>query len=417
VGDSIDFSSWVAGWSALAFVVAYGVYLITRARRHERAVAALSQRVLVTGSRGKSGTVRLIHHIVRASGSATYAKVTGTTAVEILPEGTEVPTKRWAAASVNEMPDAVIRAQSLGAEVGVFECMAVTPELIRLVHTSHVRSDIVVIPSIRLDHLEEEGLSEQEIATSIVQSLPGCTQLVVGIDQPEVLRVVQEFCDAHDITLTIAQPIPDQPHVAGHHPTNVAVALQVARLLGIDQNIARDSISTASVEPRALTMLVLEVTDGPELGLIDLGGANDPQSAYEALRALGLNEEGVIPLLVNRWERPLRSLVFMAAVLGRFETVGVVGPLGVWTTSFHRRSPQNSHQAHHQSTVVKITRAMARKPRLLAQRLLAESDIEPGSKVTLVLMENTHDSTADQLRTTFARQGREISLSDWLVPV
>jgi gamma-polyglutamate synthase len=231
------------------------------------------------------------------------------------------------------------------------------------------------------------------------------------------LQVVQDFCDAHDITLTIAQPTPNQPHVAGHHPTNVAVALQVARLLGIDQNIARDSISTASVEPRALTMLVLEVTDGPELGLIDLGGANDPQSAYEALRALGLNEEGVIPLLVNRWERPLRSLVFMAAVLGRFETVGVVGPLGVWTTSFHRRSPQNSHQAHHQSTVVKITRAMARKPRLLAQRLLAESDIEPGSKVTLVLMENTHDSTADQLRTTFARQGREISLSDWLVPV
>jgi len=414
--EPIDFSSWVAGLTALAFVLAYGVYVIIRARRHEQALRALSVRVLVTGSRGKSGTVRLIHQIVRDSGRAAYAKVTGTTAVELLPEGTEVPTRRLAAASVSEMPEAVIKARSLEADVGVFECMAVTPELIKLVHTSHVRSDIVVIPTIRLDHLEEEGLTEQEIARNIVESLPGCKHLVVGIEQPDVLDVVQAFCDANDITLTTARSTPDQPQVVGHHPTNVAVALEVAKLLGIDDEVARRSLFTASVEPRSLTMLLLEQTDGPDIGLVDLSGANDPQSAYEAIEGLGLNDETVVPILVHRWERPLRSLIFMSAVLGRFQTVGVSGPFWVWTKSFHPRLPDDSPQNHPDGSVVKITRSMAKKPELLVRRLIEREAHDPDSRVTVMLLENTHDSTADLLRKTFAREGREISLTDWLVP-
>jgi hypothetical protein len=162
-------------------------------------------------------------------------------------------------------------------------------------------------------------------------------------------------------------------------------------------------------------MLVLEKDDGADIGLIDLGGANDPQSAYEAIAALGLTDETVIPILVNRWERPLRSLVFMAAVMCRFPTVGVSGPLSMWTKSFHRRRPHHTEQEHQPSTVIRITRAMARKPDLLARRLLSEAARKPGSRVTVLLVENTHGSTAELLRTTFAREGREVSLTDWLV--
>ena len=137
--ETVDFTSWIAGWTALAFVVAYGIFLIRRSSRLKKALDAVPSRILVTGSRGKSGTVRLIHEILRRSGQSAYGKVTGTVAVELYPDGSEHETVRLGAASVNEMPEAMMRSASLGASVGVFECMAVSPDLITMVSNSHIR--------------------------------------------------------------------------------------------------------------------------------------------------------------------------------------------------------------------------------------------------------------------------------------
>lgn len=413
--EPIEFSSWVAGWTALAFVVAYGIYIVARSRRHRLALSQIPVRVLVTGSRGKSGTVRLLHAIARASGHSAYGKVTGTIAVELLPDGTELPTKRLGAASVSEMPGAVVRAHELGADFGVFECMAVTPDLIKLVHSMHIQSEIVLIPSIRLDHLEEEGLTEGEILESIVDSLPGCKHLVVGIDQPDLLEKLHTVCQDKDIALTVALPTADQPRVLGHHPTNVAVALAAAQLLGFDNDSARAGLESVSIEPRALSTYVVDVENGPKLGLIDVGGANDPQSSFEAIEGLGLNGSFVIPIMVHRWERPLRSLVFMSAVLGRFDTVGVTGTLGGFTRFFHRFFPQHAEQPHRASRVVVITRAMAKDPAVLAKRLLPPGAEPTEKRFTLLLVENTHEPVADLLRNTFATTGQEVALEKWTV--
>lgn len=415
MGEPIDFSSWVAGWTSLAFVVSYGFYIFFRVRAHRSALAAVPVRILVTGSRGKSGTVRLLHQIVNASSRPAYAKVTGTTAVEFFPDGREIPTTRWGAASVSEMPEALVRAKVNAAEVGIVECMAVTPELIRLVQVAHVKSEIVVIPTIRLDHLEEEGLTEQEIAQSIVDSVPGCRHLVVGVEQPDVLRVIREHCDNNDVALTVAAPGPEQPYVPGHHPTNVAVALAVADLLGITAESAYQAIAEASLEPRSLTMFAVDCAPGWTVGLIDLGGANDPQSAFEAIESVGLPEGRVVPVLVNRWERPLRALVFISAVLGRFPRVGVSGTLAPWARFFHRAFPDHAGEPHRESEVVSVSHAMARNPQLLAERLVGSADIAPGERVTVMLLENTHEPVTDAIRKTFATQGREIPVAEWVL--
>ena len=95
--ETVDFTSWIAGWTALAFVVAYGIFLIRRSSRLKKALDAVPSRILVTGSRGKSGTVRLIHEILRRSGQSAYGKVTGTIAVELYPDGSEHETVRLGA--------------------------------------------------------------------------------------------------------------------------------------------------------------------------------------------------------------------------------------------------------------------------------------------------------------------------------
>ena len=110
--EAIDFSSWIGGWTSLVFVVAYGVFLFIRSRRLREAQRDSGTSILVTGSRGKSGTVRLIHGIMSLTGDPVYGKVTGTTAVELYPDGEERETVRIGAASVNEMPESVMRAHT-----------------------------------------------------------------------------------------------------------------------------------------------------------------------------------------------------------------------------------------------------------------------------------------------------------------
>lgn len=414
MGGPIDFTSWIAGWTALGGVVAYGIFIVSRATRVAKARSGIDTRILVTGTRGKSGSVRLIHQVLRATDQPSYGKVTGTTAVELMPDGREVPTVRWAAAGVSEMPDAVIRAREAGATAGVFECMAITPELIRLVQDKYVQAQIVAIPTIRLDHLEEEGLTEFEIGKNILDSISGCDHVVTAIDQPDLLTYYREYCALQGITFTHVQATTDTPVVPGHHPTNVELALAVANLLGVDRDAAIRSFQDVSIEPRALSLQSITLDDGFELGLVDIGGANDPQSAYEALESWNLGDTVTVPIVVNRWERPLRSVVFMSAVVGRFPLIGISGTLYQWAKRVHGSDLDRDRRPHEVGTLFRLSRSMAKDPARIVDIVRAEPAFTAPHHAIVLLMENTHEPTTDLLRETFATKGREVVFSEWV---
>jgi gamma-polyglutamate synthase len=407
--DAIDFTSWIAGWTSLLAVIAYGALVISRARRVHQAQIAIPLRILVTGTRGKSGTVRLLHSMFMESGKPAYGKVTGTTAVELFPDGSEKPTTRFGAAGVSEMPEAVIRAAKHQVDVGIFECMAITPSLISLVVKSHVRPHIVVIPSIRLDHLEEEGLDERAIATSIIESVGPCEYVVAGSTQPDVVEVFEKYCGENNITLVTAAPDETTPVAAGHHPTNVAVAIAVATIAGLSPDEATRHLASSSVEPRALTMMSVEV-DGGVLNCIDLGGANDPQSAWEALAACCVDEKVVVPLLVNRWERPLRSVLFAGSVLGRFPLILTTGTLAKWSQSLHDGHLAHHRRDHDRSEIIRLSRANAKDPTKLYRDLVSRMPGQNNQEIFLIILQNTHESTADVLRKSLERDGVNVPL-------
>jgi poly-gamma-glutamate synthase PgsB/CapB len=407
--EPIDFTSWIAGWTSLAAVILLGWTIISRAVRTERAKKAIPLRILVTGTRGKSGTVRLLHNMFMEAGKPTFGKVTGTTAVELHTDGTETPTVRFGAAGVSEMPEAVIRAAKEGADVGVFECMAITPRLISLVAKSHVTPHVVIIPSIRLDHLEEEGLTISEIATNIVKSLNGCEYLVAGVDQPEVVKAFETHCVEEGITFIQARPTPATPIVPGHHPTNVAVALAVCEIAGIDRHDATRHLEATSLEPRALTMMSV-VSDEGTVNVIDLGAANDPQSAWEALESCCLEGRAVVPLMVNRWERPLRSVVFACSILGRFPLVVATGPLTLWMRKLHGTPLAGNRNNHQPSTVIHLTRKHASNPKELLRDLLSRWNGPAPDTVYVLILENTHETRVDLFRKSLENIGTVVPL-------
>lgn len=409
--EIVDFSTWIPGWASLFALLIYGLLLVRQAVRVRRARDSFATRVLVTGSRGKSGTVRLIHAALRHSGHASYGKITGTTAVELLPDGTEKPTVRFGSPGISEMPQAIIRAAKVGARYGIFECMAISPERIHMIQEKYVKAAVVAIPTIRLDHLEDEGLDELEIGMNIFEAVSDCPYLVAGIDQPELQLAYQQWCDAKGIHLILAKASDETPQVMGHHPTNIEVARQVLLILGLTDHEACTGMATATIEPNVRKFLSVTTQSGITLGMADIGGANDPQSAYEAMAEWPLDGEVVVPVLANRWDRPLRSVVFAGAVLERYPVVGVSGTIYRWVRNLSPDRLSDERRPYRRTAVFKLTRRLATDPDLLARRLVRLLGKPERGRFVLMIAENTHDPQTNRLRATFAKRGVELEMA------
>lgn len=406
---SVDVSTWVAGWTALAFVVAYGINVVGSVIATAKAREKIPHRILVTGSRGKSGTVRLLHAVL-SEWQPTYAKITGTVARELFPDGSEKETTRVGSTSSSEVPLSIRRAAKLGALVGVFECMAITPALIKMIQDSHVRADMVVIPTIRLDHLEEEGLSEFEIGKNIIDAIDGCKVIVSHIDQPALSAYLREYCEERGIELVEIDPSADIPECAGHHPTNVAVALAVADRLGVERSLALRGLAGVSLEPRSTEFARVAFDDGSQMDVIDLGGANDPQSAWEAIKRIGFDHAPVVPILVNRWERPLRSVSFFGGFRGWAPLMGVAGTLRGWMIARESRFSANAGRpGDHSTEYFGLSFRLARNPKALMELIRSKISL-PDNRVVVVILENTHNAQIDAFRRSLESQGQLLTI-------
>lgn len=394
---------WLPFIVSIAFFLAAMIWWFVISQRVHAARNQIELRIFVTGSRGKSGTVRLVHAILANNGIPTYAKVTGTVAEEINTDGVVSETYRLGTISANEMIDVFRRARANGAKAAVMECMAVAPKLISFVQNRVIQAPIVVIPTIRLDHLEDEGDTIPGIAKAIVTGLERVQTLVTGETNEEALHVMRTWAKRHHVSLIEAVPSPSDPEIPGHHPTNVAVAIAVAGAMGIEPVYAIRGLKKVSVEPDAETSWLLNV-QGVDITLSDVGGANDPQSGGEAAsRALAkVDGDAFAPVLVNRWDRPLRSLAFANALKAdpRISKVGIIGTAIPQTRRALRRAGFRPDQ------IVRLA-VWNTTPRLRALRSL-RSLVAPRTSGQVVMYENIHSFAADQLRETAHEHGQAI---------
>lgn len=404
--NEIYFEDWGPGWTALVFTVLLGISVVFRSRALNKAIKSMTPRILIAGSRGKSGTVRVIHGILRNAGLVAVGKISGTVAVELSADGKQSETVRFGAAGIPEMRSAIIRGYRAHAKAAVMECMAVQPKMISLV-ARIVKPQILVIPTIRLDHLEDEGLSEYEIGTSILESLGEADHLVTGVDQPDLQRYYADYCKRHGIQLHLVTANPNQPVVIGQHPTNVALGLKVAEILNLPTSGFASSIS---VEPEAAVRHELMVGTR-RISFCDIGGANDPESAADALRRLQLPEtESIVPVIINRWDRPLRAVSFLAAIQGGFPAIMLSGSIPIWGEQLIRRQVPSAVVCH-------LSKGLAKSPARLLEYLDIANPQLAGRNIVLVAMENTHDPAADRLRNLFHERGSQHQCGDWTVEV
>lgn len=302
----------------------------------------MATRILVTGTRGKSSTVRLVHAMLAEAGLRPWGRVTGTVTEELTPVGDVIAIDRKGQHSVVEMFDTLARAQQNDSRSLICECMAVKPDLIELTQKVFLRADIAVITNIRADHLEDEGLNLEEIASSLCTVAGNRTLVLSSESDPAIRNLLQQgvetrggrllFTSGRDVDKRIVHLFPDE------HPDNIAIALAIADQLHISRDIAIEGMRKATHEPFALERSAHRATfQSKELLFSNLGTINDPESARQALNVVkskrpefDVHGEGNsrVALIMSRWDRPLRSMQFAGFVNpSEFDAVLLAGEL------------------------------------------------------------------------------------------
>ena len=255
---------------------------VVEQRRHDAKLAAIPTRVLVNGIRGKSSITRLCAGALRGSGLVTVAKTTGTAARFIHPDATEEPVyRKFGIANVVEQIGIVRRAAGYRPDVLVMECMAVMPALQEINQSKLIRSTIGVLCNVREDHLAEMGPTLDDVARSLCRSMP--EEGICVTAEKERFHILQEEADARNCKLVYADPetVTDE-ELRGFSwftfKENVAIALAVAELLGVDRATALKGMYEAPPDPGVLSVERYRTPDGKQLRFANVFAANDPES-------------------------------------------------------------------------------------------------------------------------------------------
>ena len=251
-------------------------------RRHFSSLEQIPVRVLVNGIRGKSSITRLCAGALRGGDLVTVAKTTGTAARFIHPDATEEPVyRKFGIANVVEQIGIVRRAATYRPDALVIECMAVMPALQEINQQKLIRSTIGVLCNVREDHLAEMGPTLDDVARSLSRSMPVGGICVTA--ERDRLAILKEEAAKRKCRLIAVDPeTVSDAELRGFSwftfKENVAIALAVAELLGVERETALRGMWEAPPDPGVLSVERYRTDDGKRLRFANVFAANDPES-------------------------------------------------------------------------------------------------------------------------------------------
>lgn len=401
--DLLTQQSLSAALAAAVFITVAAVWGVW-SRRNVSRLHRIPLRVLVTGTRGKSSTVRLIHAALTAGGIATLAKMTGTASRELDTGGVERPTRRIGQVSILEMIETVhrsFRRDTASPQAVVLECMAVSPGLIQMCAEEIVKPQVAIITNALWDHLEEQGTTLQDISISLSESMNGADVVITAEHREATLSILAYEAQRHGCVFDAVDGVDVPPDILsrlrGAHPDNVAMALAVAAFAGVDRDTALRGMEAATVEPLPVKPATTTI-DGIEWWYRDIGSVNDTDSltpALEEARAQMPPDAVNLAILTTRWDRPLRGIQFASSITpGDVDGIVIVGEPDVVV----RRYARGVGWSH--DRIIRVgTWGFGERP--IYYRLAAFAERVSGQKperIALIGLENNHQYVADLIR-------------------
>jgi len=277
--------------------------LVIEMQWHKSMIQRIPLRISINGTRGKSSTTQYIVAGLRAAGKRPLGKITGTEPLLLKPDGKSERIRRWGKPRIQEQMKVVYRAAQEGVDVLVAECMAVSPEY-QLIDARIISPQIYVITNILDDHREQYGGKLDLYAESICSAIP--SNAIVVTSEQTYLPFIKGVADIRNTRVIVAQTSRN----VDFHPeiflSNLDMAVEVCKLVGVDPEIAKNGI-----------LRRVDTSDDPDnkklrhgLRLINGLAVNDTVSAQKLLNRWRSKGEGTTILLHTRNDRPLRTLQF-----------------------------------------------------------------------------------------------------------
>ena len=250
---------------------------------HQRVISSIPLRVHVNGTRGKSSVTRLIAAGLRAGGIRTFAKTTGTAPRIIDSKGKDRVIHRLRSASIGEQIKLMRLFSKEKPDAIVMECMAVQPEYQWISEHQMIQSHIGVITNARPDHLEEMGPTIDDVKKSLGNTIPYNGKVVFG--EKNIVSAVSHVSKIRNTEYIVAdESMVTSSQIAGfpyiEHPQNIAIALKVCDVLGVNKEIALDGMQNSQPDPGALVVNNVDFGRG-KVYFINSMAANDPVSTLQ----------------------------------------------------------------------------------------------------------------------------------------
>ena len=231
---------------------------------HQAALSKLPNRIHVNGSRGKSSVVRLIAAGLRAGGFRTLAKVTGTSPRVIDVDGKDRIIHRLRSPSIGEQLRLLRNFSRQNPDYVVIECMAVLPDYQWVSEHKILQSNYGVLTNVRADHLEEMGYSLNHIAKSLSNTVPYNQKFFTSED--ENYQILEDKAIKNNSTFFLSSGDQlDKKYLEGfpfiEHPDNIALALDICKDLGVENDQAIKGMRKMIPDPGALTITKLSINN------------------------------------------------------------------------------------------------------------------------------------------------------------
>lgn len=299
-------------------------------RSHLKNMNDFQHRVHVNGIRGKSSVTRLIAASLREGGIKTIGKTTGTSAQIIVNHRKDIPIKRKEA-DIAEQKKILNQYMDKGYDAAVFECMAINPLYQEYLENKIMKSTIGVITNIREDHVDMLGSSLTEIAQSLCATIPVNGHLVTAETNPELLRILELECEKRNTKMhAVGSMRIAEKHMSKfrhfEYRENVAIAIKVAQLAGIERSVALAGMQKAKPDPGSFKLQDIKRKQRT-IYWANLFAINDRESFVLTTNTLsskvGQNTKKVI-ILNNRHDRPERVSQFVDIALNSVQAEYIV---------------------------------------------------------------------------------------------
>lgn len=286
---------------------------------HRRRLSDIGVRISVSGIRGKSTAVRLLHDVFVDRGYDTYAKVTGVEPLSIYND-TEHVIDRPPKVRLYENERQLREFSPI--DVAIFENQGIRNYTTRLVNEKFVRPHVVFLTNVREDHLDTLGRTRLDITRALARSIPAGTHVVCGERNETITSYLEGELDRRNATVSYVQVPPEHRNIPG---AEVVYGLNPV-LRTVDEPPVDDAVLDSFLDQMRVSWTRL-----PGGRVYNAAAVNDPQSTELVRRHLVSDSTDVVqPLLYLREDRQGRTAVFLRyleslADRGAVEQVRVVG--------------------------------------------------------------------------------------------